>query len=104
MYSLLRSYDGFLSLAGRYSGIAHGCWSTRGLRILDKPNGCADATVPATEDLDPHETVMLCECSLKPRGARALEGVVSCSLRTVREGGPAGSTWALILFSMQLRQ
>lgn len=52
MYSLLRSYGGFLSLAGRYSGIAHGCWSTRGLRILDKPNGCADATVPATEDTE----------------------------------------------------
>lgn len=59
---------------------------------------------PQPKILDPHETVMLCGCSLKPRGARALEGVVSCSLRTVCEGGPAGSTWAWILFSMQLRQ
>lgn len=59
---------------------------------------------PQPEIPDPHETAMLCGCSLKPRGARAREGVVNCSPGTVREGGPAGSTWALRLLSMQLRQ
>lgn len=104
MYSLLRSYGACLSLAGRHSVLpmaagvheAFVSWTNRMAVLMRR---CPQPKIP-----DPHETIMLCGCSLKPRGARALEGVVSCSLRTVREGGTAGSTWALILFSMQLRQ